>query len=118
MKVMIPVDENKTDVCPTFGRAPLFLLYNDESNEYSYVVNTAAESAGGAGVKAAQLVVDNGADALITIRCGENANAVFKMADVKIYKATSLIAQDNIALLKENKLEILTKFHAGYHGVR
>ena len=118
MRIMIPVDENKNDVCASFGRAPFFLIYNDENNEYRYIENEAAEAEGGAGVKAAQIVVDNEADILITIRCGENANEVFKLAGVKIYKSTVADAKENIALFKENKLAELTKFHAGYHGIR
>ena len=118
MRIIIPVDENKVDVCPSFGRTPLFMLYDCETKEYSYIENEAANAEGGAGVKAAQIVVDSGSEVLLTIRCGENANEVFKAAGVKVYKTASNIAKENIELYLSNKLEELTKFHAGYHGIR
>lgn len=118
MKIIVPVDENKVDVCPSFGRTPLFMLYDVDSQTSSYIVNEAADAEGGAGVKAAQVVVDSEADVLLTIRCGENANEVFKAAGIKVYKTISNIAKENVELYLNNKLEELTKFHAGYHGIR
>lgn len=118
MKVMIPLDEEKVNVCVSFGRAPFFLLHDTESGEESCLENPAAEAPGGAGIKAAQFVVDQGADALVTIRCGENAADVFKAVEMKIYKAEKGSAAANLAALKAGTLEPLTHFHAGFHGVQ
>ena len=68
-------------------------------------------------MKAAQFVVDNEADALITVRCGQNAADVFAAAEMKIYKAEGVSAQDNLAAFEEKKLEPLTHFHAGFQGI-
>ena len=116
MKIIIPLDENKKDVCVSFGRTPLFLLHDTETKETEYLVNPAAEAEGGAGILAAQFVVDSKAQILITVRCGENAAEVLKEAQMKIYKSSTVDAQENIALYEEGKLEELTRFHAGFHG--
>ena len=116
MIIAIPVDDSKKNVCVSFGRAPYFLIQNTESGKNDIVDNPAAESAGGAGLKAAQFVVDSGAEALITVRCGQNAAEVFKAANVKIYKAFGTYADENLKALAENKLDELTSFHAGFHG--
>lgn len=118
MKIAIPVDENKSGstVCVSFGRAPFFLLYDTESKQADVLVNTAADSEGGAGLKAAQLIVDNGADTLLTVRCGQNAADVLAAAQIKIYKTGSGTAQDNLAAYAEGKLDVMTQFHAGFHG--
>lgn len=118
MKVMLPLDEDKLNICVSFGRAPFFLIYDLESGKEECLENPAAEAQGGAGIKAAQFVVDSDAKVLITVRCGENAAEVFKEAGVKIYKASGSQAKQNIELLKENKLEELTHFHAGYQGIK
>ena len=47
--------------------------------------NPAAEAQGGAGIQAAQFLVDQGADVLITVRCGQNAADIFGTAGMKIY---------------------------------
>lgn len=116
MIIAIPVDEEKNDVCVSFGRAPYFLFYNTENKKTEILENLSAEAQGGAGIKAAQFVVDNNADVLITIRCGENSADVLKAAEIEIYKADKKLAIENIKAFMEGKLTELTSFHAGYHG--
>ena len=116
MIIAIPVDEGKKSICVSFGRAPYFLIHDTDSAKTEMVENPAAEAQGGAGIKAAQLVVDKGANALITVRCGQNAADVFKAAEIKIYKAFGSDAAENLKALAEGKLDDLTSFHAGFHG--
>ncbi len=118
MKIAIPVDESRENVCVSFGRAPYFMLKDTETGEVSVEVNPAAQAEGGAGLKAAQFVVDSGAAVLITIRCGENAAEVMKAADIAVYKAEGENAAANAEAFEAQKLEELTHFHAGYHGIR
>ena len=118
MIIAVPVDENKKAVCVSFGRAPFFLFKDTESGAEEFKVNPAAEAQGGAGVIAAQAVVDGRADALITVRCGENAAEVFQAANMKIYKSEGSDARENIAALIDGRLSELTHFHAGYHGIK
>lgn len=117
MKIVIPVDNNSmdTNVCISFGRAPYFLLYNTESEEMSFMDNSAAASQGGAGIKAAQSIVDSGAAAIITPRCGDNAAEVIKAAGVKIYKTVNNSIQDNLKAFEGGKLNLLGEIHPGLH---
>lgn len=119
MKIAIPVDEKSLDsnVCVSFGRTPYFAIYDVDSKECTIIDNDAAASTGGAGIKAAQIIVDSGADVLITTRLGENAVEVLKPADIKIYKSITGSVKDNIDGFIDGKLAILDKFHAGFHGV-
>lgn len=118
MKIAIPVDDNTLDtrVCTSFGRAPYFLIYDTESKEGVFQENSAANSPGGAGVKAAQAVVDSRVSAVLTPRCGENAAEVFNAAKIKIYKTINDSIRDNVTALNEGKLELLTDIHPGLHG--
>ncbi len=118
MIIAIPSDKESLDspVCVSFGRAPFYCLYNTETEQSTFVVNSAADSPGGAGIKAAQLLVDSKANVLITIRCGENAAKVLQPANVELLKALNLSIADNIAAYKQNKLEPLKEVHAGYHN--
>ena len=118
MKIAIPLDETKTDVCVSFGRAPYFLFRDAETGTTEIQPNAAAEAPGGAGLKAAQIVVDAGATDLITVRCGENAAEVLHAAEIRIWKSSGPHAEENLTALSEHKLEELTHFHAGYHGIR
>lgn len=118
MKIAIPVDDKsmETNVCISFGRTPYFLIYDTENKESIFLNNSAAASQGGAGIKAAQTIVDNKADALITPRCGENAAEVIKTANIKMYKTINNSIMDNIKALNEGKLSLLEEIHAGFHG--
>ena len=119
MKVVIPVDERKidSDVCISFGRTPLFLVYDLDTKEETYLDNSAIAETAGAGIKASQSIVDAKVDVLLTPRCGENAADVLVAADIKMYKTLKdKNAIENIDLFKEGKLSILDNIHPGFHG--
>lgn len=116
MKIAVPLDENKKDVCIVLARAPYF-LFREEGKDL-IVENPAAQAEGGAGVQAAQFLVDSGVHALITVRCGQNAAEVFQAAGMKIYKSANKAAADDLKALEDGALEELTQFHGGFHGVQ
>ena len=117
MIIALPVDETKEEICPSFGRAPFYMFYNTETEENELKQNPGSWASGGAGLKAAQFIVDNEVDVLITPRCGQNASEVLIEAEMKIYKSEGTSASENIKLYKENKLLELTTFHEGFHGI-
>ncbi len=105
MKIAIPLDENQQDVFRENGKDTI-------------VQNPAAEAQGGAGIQAAQFLVDSEVTTLITVRCGQNAAEVFHAAGMKIYKSANKAAADDLTALEEGKLNELTEFHGGYHGIQ
>ncbi len=116
MKIAIPLDENKEDVCLVLARAPFFLFCEDGIEEIAE--NPAADAQGGAGVQVAQFLVDSNITVLITPRCGQNAADIFTSAEMKIYKSAEKAAADNLKAYQNGKLEELTHFHGGFHGVQ
>ncbi len=118
MKVAIPADEKSLmgDVCPSFGRAPYFAIYDIETKENVFFENGAAASQGGAGIKAAQSIVDQGVKALLTPRCGENAAEVLKAAGIALYKTAPGSVLQNIEAFADGKLPLLQDIHPGFHG--
>ena len=118
MKIAMPVDEKKLDspICPSFGRTELFLFYDTDTNTEEYFDNSAIASEGGAGIKAAQALADNGIEVVLTPRCGENAVEVLDGADIKLYKTMNGTARENIEEFKDGKLSLLTDIHKGFHN--
>ncbi len=118
MKIAIPVNGRDIDsgVCMSFGRAPFFLIYDTTDSTEDYIVNKAAESQGGAGIKAAQDVADSGSEILLAPRCGENAAQVLKASGLKIYKTEGDSIRSNIDKFTEGKLSVLGEVHPGFHG--
>ncbi len=117
MKIAIPVDENnaKTGVCISFGRAPFFLIYDTQTKEPTFIENTAAQASGGAGIKAAQMIVNSKAEVLLTPRCGENAADVIKAGGIKMFKTAGGSAMDNVNAYVDGKLSPLDDIHPGLH---
>ncbi len=117
MIVAVPAEEQKLDspLCVSFGRAPYYCIFDTEKQKSSFIANEAAQSPGGAGIQAAQDLVDAKITTLITFRLGENAAKVLHAANVTLLKALNLSIADNINALQENKLAELDAIHAGFH---
>ena len=103
-------------MCVVLARAPYFLFRENGIDVIEE--NPAAQAQGGAGIQAAQFLVDNQVTDLITVRCGQNAADVFHEAGMKIYKSANKAAAEDLAALEEGRLEELTQFHGGFHGVQ
>jgi predicted Fe-Mo cluster-binding NifX family protein len=118
MIIAIPVDDQSIEsgVCPSFGRAPYFLFHNTVSKENYFLDNSAAASQGGAGIRASQVIADNGAKALLTPRCGENAEEVLRKSEVLVYKTIPGTVQQNIDAFVAEQLVLLHDYHPGFHG--
>jgi predicted Fe-Mo cluster-binding NifX family protein len=85
MKIAMPVFNKSMEsgIAESFGRTPYFLIYDTEAKTSAFFDNTAIASQGGAGIKAAQAVVDSGVSAVVVPQCGENAANVLKEAGIK-----------------------------------
>ncbi|MDW5300616.1 MAG: NifB/NifX family molybdenum-iron cluster-binding protein [Sedimentibacter sp.] len=118
MKIAIPVNEAsmESNICISFGRAPYYLIYETDTKESTFLNNIAATSQGGAGIRAAQSLVDNNIEALIVPRSGGNAADVINQANIKMYKTINDSISDNINAFNEGKLILLNEIHAGFHN--
>jgi predicted Fe-Mo cluster-binding NifX family protein len=118
MKIAIPVDDKsiKSKVCISFGRTPYFLIFETDTEEGTFLDNNAVASQGGAGIKAAQAIVDAGASVLLTPRCGENAAQVLKAGNVQLYKTINDVIEENIEQYKKGTLPALIDIHPGFHN--
>ena len=106
MKIAIPLEEDRHGVCGSFARAPYFLFGQPDQETVEILDNPAAQAEGGAGLQAAQFLVDQQAEALITVRCGQNAAEVLQAAGIAIYEACGGPAEEQ-----------LKHFHAGFVGI-
>jgi len=118
MKNAIPGDEKTlySTVFQTFCKTPYFLIYDIEAESADFIDNSSASRQGGAGIKAAQSIVDSKVSAILTPRCGQNAAEVLTAAGILIYKTESSSIKESIAAFKEKRLDQLQEIHAGFHG--
>lgn len=97
--------EAKVD--PRFGRATYFLIIDTDSGVLEVVENTAAAGGQGAGIGAAQIVSDKGADRVLTGRVGPNALKAFQESGIKLFEGVS--AQETVK-------EALARFKKGEYS--
>lgn len=118
MKIAIPVEDQvmEASVSQSFGRAPYYLIYDTETKGRKFIDNSAIVSQGGAGIKAAQTIVDSGISALLTPLCGENAAKVLNTANIILYKTIDASVQNNIEAFNSGTLPLLDDIHPGFHG--
>jgi len=74
-----------SQIDPRFGRCQYFIIADPESMEFEAFDNVGLMASGGAGVQAAQLIVQRGATALITGNLGPNAASALSASGIKIY---------------------------------
>lgn len=67
-----------------FGRCNFFIIYDTEINNIISVANEAKDASSGAGVKAAQKLIDLEVDLLITGSVGPGALEILNEGDIKV----------------------------------
>lgn len=95
MKIAVStLSGGRTDqVFPRFGRCQTFTIVEADTDikTVNIVPNPGAQAGGGAGIAAAQLLVDQGVNAVITGSCGPNAAGVLTAAGIQIYSAAGTV---------------------------
>jgi len=72
-----------------FGRASYFLIVDTDTMDVLAVPNTAQAAGQGAGIRAAQIILDKGAEAVLTGIVGPNAFNALRAANIRIYVGAS-----------------------------
>ncbi len=88
-----------------FGRASQFLVYDTDSRAFEVVDNAQnLNAAQGAGIQAAQAVVETGAKAVVTGHCGPKAFRVLEAAGVKVYNTDATTISEALDMYREGRL--------------
>ncbi len=106
MKIAITSNGANLDAptSPVFGRCPMVVLVETETLQFEAIENPAIAAPSGAGIQAAQLVVERGAQAVVTGNVGPNALDVFQSASVPIYLFNGGTVRDAVEAFKAGKL--------------
>lgn len=78
-------DFQGNEVDSRFGRAAAFAIYDETGEKIKVINNTAANIAGGAGVKATEKLVDENIQVLITGNIGPHAEGVIGNTGIEVY---------------------------------
>ena len=94
-------------VTPQFGRAASFTIveYDGEPRSVEVVENRGAMQSSGAGIAAAQILVDRGVEVLLTGNVGPKAIGVLRSAGIRIYRADGLRVREAVEKYIKGELE-------------
>ena len=101
---------------PRFGRCAYFVFYDKDTGDLEVASNDGASASGGAGIAAAQQIINKSVDVLITGAVGPNAFNGLKASGIKVYKCGQTDLNSALQLLGSNKLELIDaagRAHAG-----
>jgi predicted Fe-Mo cluster-binding NifX family protein len=91
-------------VDPRFGRCQYFVFVDSDTMAFEAMPNEAIAAPGGAGIQAAQTVVNKGVDVLISGNVGPNAFQVLSTAGVKIATGAYGTVQEAVEMYKAGRL--------------
>ena len=101
-----------------FGRAPRFLIFDDESGSLKAIENTQnLNAAQGAGIQSALTLCEQKVDCVITGHCGPKAFQVLDAANIRIYPCKAETITDAYDQLKADELTAAESANAEAHWV-
>jgi predicted Fe-Mo cluster-binding NifX family protein len=107
---------------PAFGRCPTYVFVETETAdedhplEFEVLDNPAVNAAGGAGIQAAQFVVERGAQAVVTGNVGPNAFNVLQSAGVPVYLFSGGTVREAVEAYKAGQLSTTGGASASAHA--
>lgn len=101
---------------PRFGRCNYFVIYDTDDEKIKFIENKGQTSGGGAGIAAAQQIIDEQVNVAVTGNLGPNAFDIIKKSDIKVYNCGNIKVKAAIELFKEGKLEELTAAGPSHSG--
>jgi len=108
MKIAIPAQDGSLDakVDMRFGRAKCFVVVDPDTWEFEVVDNKQnIQALAGAGIQAARIVAEHGADVLIAGDCGPNAFKTLKGADIEVFMGLDGTIREAVNSYKNEELK-------------
>jgi predicted Fe-Mo cluster-binding NifX family protein len=109
MKICITSTGENLDsaVEPRFGRCAYFIIVDPDDLKFKAIANPNVSAVGGAGIQSAQLIANEGVEAVITGNVGPNAFQALSSAKIKMFKVAGVTVKEAVQKYKEGKLKEL-----------
>ncbi len=98
-------DNFDSQMDPRFGRCQYFVIVDPDTMDYEAMQNESAMASGGAGIQAAQTIVNIGINTLITGNVGPNAFEVLSASGIETMTGASGTVRQALELYKNGSLQ-------------
>ena len=102
----------ESTVDPRFGKCPYFIIYDTDSNIFSYIKNQERQVTEGGGIKVAHMISDMEVDSVITGNIGPNAYGVLSSDLIEVYSGVTGTVENAINRFKNDELELASESDA------
>lgn len=110
-------DSLSSEMDERFGRCAYFIVVDtDNPGSFRAIKNDAVDAGGGAGIRAAQTVIDAGAQAVVSGNFGPKAFDALSAGDVKLYSVSASTVQEALDSFVGNKARSLESATAAAHA--
>jgi predicted Fe-Mo cluster-binding NifX family protein len=92
---------------PRFGRAAAFVLIDENTGEQQAVRNPASVLDRGAGIRAAEFLIRQGVEVVISGAFGPKAHDVLCAAGLRLYQANSGTASELLERWRNDELDVV-----------
>ena len=118
MKIAITASGDNLDsqIDPRFGRCQYFVIVNPDTMDFEAMQNESAMASGGAGIQAAQTIVNVGINAVITGNVGPNAFEVLSASGIETMTGASGTVRHGLELYKSGGLQSSAGATVGAHA--
>ena len=99
-----------------FGRCEFFQVYDSETKEIQILQNKGNQASGGAGIAAANQIVDENIEVIITGRLGPNAFDIVTENNIKAYTCECLSIGEILKKYDKKELKEITVSGAKHQG--
>lgn len=118
MKICISAcgKDPESEVDPQFGRCNYFLIIDPDAGSVLSIKNPGLKAQNGAGIRAAETIVDEGVNTLLTGIVGPNSFSVLSEAGIEIYSGVRGTVSSSLREYQSGKLPILKSPNASNHS--
>lgn len=118
MKIVVTATGNDLNAptSPRFGRCPTYIFVETETMAFEALPNPASSASGGAGIQAAQFIVEQGAQAVLSGNLGPNAMEVLKAARVPVYLINEGTVREAVKAYKAGELQAAAEANVRAHA--
>lgn len=119
MKIALTTGGNNLEAVldPRFGRCENFLIYDLENKDFECIDNKGKNASGGAGISAAQQMIDKNVNAIITGNMGPNAFEIINKSGVKVYKGEIKKCDELIQDYNSGNMQEITEAGPAHMGM-
>jgi predicted DNA-binding protein (UPF0251 family)/predicted Fe-Mo cluster-binding NifX family protein len=121
MKIVVCAQSNspQSAIDSRFGRSAFWAIFDDQSKQWEFIPNRQnLQAAQGAGIQAAQTVLDADAGILIACNVGPKAMAVLQAGGIEIYQAPAqMTVEQAIAAYQAGQLQRIQNANVEGHWV-